>query len=125
MVKQTVWERIDPKTGQPSYRPDILEMQLNKPINVCPSTEGGKNWQGMSYNQPTGVIIAPLSQSCMDFTARQVDFNGNAGGSGGDCTGYQDSAVRTSALHLCASLEPRTQNREPRTQNPERRSFSS
>jgi PQQ-dependent dehydrogenase (methanol/ethanol family) len=84
MVKQTVWEHIDPKTGQPSYRPDILEMQLNKPINVCPSTEGGKNWQGMSYNQPTGVIIAPLSQSCMDFTAREVDFNGNGGGSGGD-----------------------------------------
>jgi alcohol dehydrogenase (cytochrome c) len=84
MVKQTVWEHIDPKTGQPSYRPDILEMQLNKPINVCPSTEGGKNWQAMSYNQPTGVIIAPLSQSCMDFTAREVDFNGNGGGSGGD-----------------------------------------
>jgi alcohol dehydrogenase (cytochrome c) len=84
MVKQTVWEHIDPKTGTPSYRPDILEMQLNKPINVCPSTEGGKNWQAMSYNQPTGVIIAPLSQSCMDFTAREVDFSGNGGGSGGD-----------------------------------------
>jgi len=84
MVKQTVWEHIDPKTGTPSYRPDILEMQLNKPINVCPSTEGGKNWQAMSYNQPTGLIIAPLSQSCMDFTAREVDFTGNGGGNGGD-----------------------------------------
>ena len=59
-------------------------MVLNKPINVCPSTEGGKNWQAMSYNQPTGLLIAPLSQSCMDFTAREVDFNGAAGGSGGD-----------------------------------------
>jgi alcohol dehydrogenase (cytochrome c) len=38
----------------------------------------------MSYNQPTGLIIAPLSQSCMDFTAREVDFSGNGGGSGGD-----------------------------------------
>ncbi|MCM3879229.1 MAG: PQQ-binding-like beta-propeller repeat protein [Vicinamibacterales bacterium] len=84
MVKQTVWEHFDPKTGQPSYRPDILEMQLNKPINVCPSTEGGKNWQAMSYNQPAGVIIAPVSQSCMDFTAREVDFSGTGGGSGGD-----------------------------------------
>jgi alcohol dehydrogenase (cytochrome c) len=84
MVKQTVWEHIDPKTGTPRYRTDILEMQLNKPINVCPSTEGGKNWQGMSYNQPTGLIIAPLSQSCMDFTAREVDFNGNGAGGGGD-----------------------------------------
>src|SRR5579862_213677 len=84
MVKQTVWDHIDPKTGTPRYRTDILEMQLNKPINVCPSTEGGKNWQAMSYNQPTGLIVAPLSQSCMDFTAREVDMKGNGGGSGGD-----------------------------------------
>ena len=84
MVKQTVWEHIDPKTGTPSYRPDILEMQINKPINVCPSTEGDKNWQAMSYNQPAGLIVAPLSQSCMDFTALEVDLNGNGGGNGGD-----------------------------------------
>lgn len=84
MVKQTVWAEINPKTGEPRYRSDLLEMQLNKPVNVCPSTEGGKNWQGMSYNQPTGLIIAPLSQSCMDFTAREVDFSGNGGGNGGD-----------------------------------------
>jgi alcohol dehydrogenase (cytochrome c) len=82
MVKQTVWEHFDPKTGQPTYRPDILEMQLNKPINVCPSTAGGKNWQAMSYNQPTGLLIAPLSQSCMDFTASEVDFSAGGGGSG-------------------------------------------
>ncbi|HWY47264.1 MAG TPA: PQQ-binding-like beta-propeller repeat protein [Bryobacteraceae bacterium] len=84
MVKQTVWDHIDPKTGTPRYRTDILEMQINKPINVCPSTEGGKNWQAMSYNPPTGLIIAPLSQSCMDFTAREVDFSGRGGGAGGD-----------------------------------------
>jgi alcohol dehydrogenase (cytochrome c) len=84
MVKQTVWAEIDPKSGTPRYRSDILEMQFNKPINVCPSTEGGKNWQAMSYNQPTGLLIAPLSQSCMDFTAREVDFSGNGGGGGGD-----------------------------------------
>ena len=53
-------------------------MQINKPINVCPSTEGGKNWQAMSYNQPTGLLIVPLSQSCMEFTAREVDFSGRA-----------------------------------------------
>ena len=84
MVAQTVWDRIDPKTGVPSYRPDILEMQIGKPINVCPSTEGGKNWQAMSYNQPTGLLIVPLSQSCMDFTAREVAFKEGGGGSGGD-----------------------------------------
>ena len=84
MVNQTVWAEINPKTGEPRYRADLLEMQLNKPVNVCPSTEGGKNWQGMSYNQPTGLIIAPLSQSCMEFTAREVDFSGSGGGTAGD-----------------------------------------
>jgi alcohol dehydrogenase (cytochrome c) len=84
MVTQTVWESIDAKTGTPKYRTDLLEMQINKPVNVCPSTEGGHNWQAMSYNQPTGLIVAPLSQSCMDFTARQVDLSGNGGGNGGD-----------------------------------------
>jgi alcohol dehydrogenase (cytochrome c) len=84
MVQQTVWQSIDPKTGTPRYRNDILEMELNKPINVCPSTEGGKNWQAMSYYQPARLLIAPLSQSCMDFTAREVDFSGNGGGNGGD-----------------------------------------
>ena len=71
MVYQNVYDRIDPKTGVPSYRPDILEMQIGKPIFICPSTAGGKNWQAMSYYQPAGLLIAPLSQSCMDFTARE------------------------------------------------------
>jgi alcohol dehydrogenase (cytochrome c) len=84
MVHQNVWERIDPKTGVPSYRPDILEMQIGKPLFICPSTAGGKNWHAMSYNQPAGLIVAPLSQSCMDFTAREVAFTEGAGGSGGD-----------------------------------------
>ncbi len=84
MVKQTVWASIDPKTGTPTYRTDLLEMQLNKPVTVCPSTEGGKNWQAMSYNQPTGLIVAPLSQSCMEFTAREVDLKGPGGNNAGD-----------------------------------------
>ena len=83
MVKQTVWEHIDPQTGTPRYRTGILEMQLDKPINICPSTEGGKNWQAMSYHQPSGVLIVPLSQSCMEFTAHEMDLEGN-GGNGGD-----------------------------------------
>ncbi len=84
MVKQTVWDRFD-GDGTPHYRTDILEMQLNKPINICPSTEGGKNWQAMSYYQPAQLLIVPLSQSCMDFTAREVDFSSpNGGGTAGD-----------------------------------------
>jgi alcohol dehydrogenase (cytochrome c) len=82
MVAQTVWSYIDPETGKPTYREDLLEMQMDEPVHVCPSTEGGKNWQAMSYNEPTGLLIVPLSQSCMEFTAREVDFELGGGGSG-------------------------------------------
>jgi PQQ-dependent dehydrogenase (methanol/ethanol family) len=84
MVGQTIWDSIDPKTGSPRYRADIYEMRIGKAIFVCPSTEGGKNWQAMSYNAPSGLLIAPLSQSCMDFTAREVALTEGGGGSGGD-----------------------------------------
>ncbi len=82
MVAQTVWPRFDPKTGAPEYREDLREMQFGKPVNVCPSTEGGKNWQAMSYHPPTQRLIVPLSQSCMDFTALEVDFAEGSGGGG-------------------------------------------
>ncbi|MFP5206894.1 MAG: PQQ-binding-like beta-propeller repeat protein [Acidobacteriota bacterium] len=78
MVHQTAWAKID-ANGVPHYRPDIYKMQLNKPISICPSTEGGKDWQAMSYNPPTGLLFVPLSQSCMEFTARKVVSGGNGG----------------------------------------------
>ncbi len=84
MVAQNVWDRIDPKTGAPSYRPDIYEMRVDKPIFICPSTEGGKNWQAMSYHAGTQLLIVPLSQSCMDFTAREVALTQGGGGNAGD-----------------------------------------
>ena len=84
MVFQNAWASQDPVTGEPKYRTDLLEMQIGKPVNICPSTEGGHNWQAMSYHEPSGLLIAPLSQSCMDFTAREVDFSGSGGGNGGD-----------------------------------------
>ena len=59
-------------------------MQIGKPIFICPSTAGGKNWQAMSYYPPAGLLIAPLSQSCMDFTARDVAMSEGGGGSGAD-----------------------------------------
>jgi alcohol dehydrogenase (cytochrome c) len=52
-------------------------MQYNQVVNVCPSTQGGKNWGAMSYNQPSGLLIVPLGQSCMDFFVRETKAGGN------------------------------------------------
>ena len=104
MVYQNVYDRIDAKTGVPSYRPDILEMQIGKPIFICPSTAGGKNWQAMSYYQPAGLLIAPLSQSCMDFTARNVALT--EGAAARAQTAFQ--ALARTARSRPASSQPTT-----------------
>ena len=54
-VFQNVFESIDPKTGVPTYRADIIEQQTGQWVQSCPSTEGGHNWQAMSYTPPAGT----------------------------------------------------------------------
>ena len=68
----------------PEYRADIIEMKIGAWVQSCPSTAGGKNWQAMSYNPEAGVVILPLSQSCMEMRARQVEFKEGSGGTAGD-----------------------------------------
>ncbi len=67
MVFQNVYDSIDPKTGEPHYRNDIVEQRMNEWVPGCPSTEGGHNWQAMSYYAPGNRIVAPLSQTCLDL----------------------------------------------------------
>jgi alcohol dehydrogenase (cytochrome c) len=81
-VFQNVFDRIDPKTGVPTYRADIIEQKIDQWISACPSTEGGHNWQAMSYNQPAGLLIIPLSQSCMEMQPRQIAQTIGSGGVG-------------------------------------------
>jgi PQQ-dependent dehydrogenase (methanol/ethanol family) len=83
-VFQNVFESIDPKTGVPQYRGDILEQQTGQWVQSCPSTEGGHNWQAMSYHPPTATLIIPLSQSCMEMSGRKLEFTNGSGGTGAD-----------------------------------------
>jgi alcohol dehydrogenase (cytochrome c) len=83
-VFQNVFDSIDPKTGTPSYRADIIEQETGKWVQSCPSTEGGHNWQAMSYHQPTSALIIPLSQSCMEMRGRVIEQTDGSGGTGAD-----------------------------------------
>lgn len=83
-VFQNVFDHIDPKTGVPTYRADIIEAQTKQWIPACPSTQGGHNWQAMSYHPDTGLLIIPLSQSCMEISGRIVEFTDGSGGTAGD-----------------------------------------
>ena len=87
-MKEAVFQNIlsiDPETGAVQYREDIANAKVGEWVSVCPSTAGGKNWQASSYSPDAGLIVLPLSQSCMDMTARAVVLEpGVSGGSGGE-----------------------------------------
>ena len=79
-VLQNIFTKIDPERGIPTYRQDIIDQKLDEWLAVCPSTEGGHNWQAMTYHQPTHTLIIPLSQSCMEISARKTEFVEGSGG---------------------------------------------
>jgi alcohol dehydrogenase (cytochrome c) len=71
-VFQNTFTNIDPDTGMVTYREDIQNAGLDEWISACPSSAGGKDWHSMTYHEPTGTLIAPLSQTCLENAAREV-----------------------------------------------------
>jgi alcohol dehydrogenase (cytochrome c) len=87
-AKETVFQNVlrwkDAAKGIVEYRPDILEQRTGYWVPSCPSTQGGKNWQAMSYDPNTNLLVIPLSQSCMEMNGRVVDFKDGSGGTMAD-----------------------------------------
>jgi PQQ-dependent dehydrogenase (methanol/ethanol family) len=68
-IHQTVVDSIDGATGAVKVNPAMI---LNKPgdsMLVCPSTNGGKNWQAGAYSPLTNTMYFPLQNSCMQLSA--------------------------------------------------------
>ena len=86
---QNVFSGLDPKTGKLTYRPDVVEQKIGEGVQVCPSTEGGHDWPAISYYPPTGILIIPLSQSCMEMFGRKVEFVDGSGGGSADRRFYE------------------------------------
>ncbi len=83
MVNQNILS-IDTETGSVQYRDDIANAGFGDWVSVCPSTAGGHNWQATSYSPAAGLMVLPLSQSCMEMTAREIVLEPGSGGSGGE-----------------------------------------
>ena len=82
-VFQNAFRRIDPTPGVPTYRDDIIDQRIDRPIQICPGTAGGKDWMPMSYDPHHKLLIVPLSQSCMEMTGRKVEqVEGGGAGAG-------------------------------------------
>ena len=83
-VFQNIFERIDPTSGVPKYRDDIINQRIGEWVAVCPSTQGGHNWQAMSFDPKSKLLVIPLSQSCMSETGYEPALADGGGGGGID-----------------------------------------
>ena len=79
-VFQNAFTHIDPETGAVTYREDIQNAEIDQWTSSCPSSAGGKDWHSMTYHPPSGLMIAPLSQTCLENAAREVDLVQGGGG---------------------------------------------
>ncbi len=84
LVLNTVMD-LNEATGQIVMKPEVVPTQYDVIVNVCPSTAGGKDWHPMAFNPDTRLIYVPLSQTCMDYRALEVQkIVGLQGGGNGD-----------------------------------------
>ncbi|MEX2048801.1 MAG: PQQ-binding-like beta-propeller repeat protein [Gemmatimonadota bacterium] len=86
---QNAFTNVDPRTGAVTYRDDIINAQIGEWTPGCPSSAGGKDWHSMSYHQPTGVLIAPLSQTCLENRAMEIALEPGGGGLGAARTFFE------------------------------------
>jgi alcohol dehydrogenase (cytochrome c) len=68
-VEQNLVAKIDNK-GLVSVNESVVLSDLNKTYRVCPTFSGGRDWPMGAYNPKTNVMFMPLSNACIDETAR-------------------------------------------------------
>ncbi|MDB5460149.1 MAG: Quino(Hemo)protein alcohol dehydrogenase [Caulobacteraceae bacterium] len=81
-IHQDVFDSVDRKTGKLHYRQNLVDQKVGEWTSQCPSSEGGHNWQAVSYSPMAGALIIPLSQSCQRMMARPVTHGEGSGGAG-------------------------------------------
>jgi alcohol dehydrogenase (cytochrome c) len=68
-VEQNLVARIDPK-GLVTVNEDAVLKEIGKTYHVCPTYGGGRDWPSGAYNPKSNVMYIPLTNLCIDSTAR-------------------------------------------------------
>jgi alcohol dehydrogenase (cytochrome c) len=68
-VEQNVVEKISGK-GLVTVNENAVLKEVGKTYHVCPTYGGGRDWPSGAYNPKTNVMYTPLSNVCIDSTAR-------------------------------------------------------
>ena len=87
-VYQDIYESIDPESGRPTYRRDIIEQRAGEWVSVCPGTAGGHNWPAMGYHPGTNSLVIPLIQTCNELRPLALPLEPGLTGLGAGWRGF-------------------------------------
>ena len=68
-VEQNLVARIDPK-GLVTVNENSVLKEVGKTYHICPTYNGGRDWPQGAYNPRSNVMYVPLTNLCIDSTAR-------------------------------------------------------
>jgi len=68
-VMQNVVSKIDPATGVVTVNPETTFTEAGQTRFVCPTPNGGKDFQAGAYSPLTNAMYYGLQNTCMDMTA--------------------------------------------------------
>jgi len=88
-INQNIYKKVDRNKGKVVYRDDILLSKIDKPFSACPGIYGGHNWQAVSYDPESYLMVIPLHQLCADMIGRYVERKEGGGGYGANSRNYK------------------------------------